>query len=244
MDGQATSRLVFSHFDDSHIPGLFEMENDPEVMRYINNCPPVPWKGYTEKIHAWFDQLAKNDPRLTYWAAHERLTGEFVGWFHLRPNARYDNHVELGYRLRRNFWGRGYATEGSRALLDRAFNELELRYVMAQTLEGNLASRRVMEKAGMQFECSFVYPPELLPFWDEAQRRAVRYAKRANPVASCGEGEPPGEPFARHGGSAGASPSQSRKHLSPFHRHQRQPLPPPNDLAVLFPNPHQGADGG
>ncbi len=178
MISVATVNLSFRALDDSHITRLFEMDADPEVMRYINDCPVVTWEGYTDRTRAWFDQLVKNDPRLTYWAAHERGTGEFIGWFHLRPNARYGNHVELGYRLRRKFWGRGYATEGSRVILEQAFGALGLKYVMAQTLERNLASVRVMEKAGMTFERAFVYPQELLPFWNEEQRRAVRYSKR------------------------------------------------------------------
>ena len=47
----------------------------------------------------------------------EKVGGRFIGWFHLRP----PDDPELGYRLRRDLWGRGYATEGSRALIDHAF---------------------------------------------------------------------------------------------------------------------------
>jgi RimJ/RimL family protein N-acetyltransferase len=56
--------------------------------------------------------------------------------------------VELGYRLRRQAWGRGYATEGSRALIRNGFTELGVRRVFATTMAVNLGSRRVLEKAG------------------------------------------------------------------------------------------------
>jgi RimJ/RimL family protein N-acetyltransferase len=57
--------------------------------------------------------------------------------------------AELGYRLRRQAWGRGLATEGSRALVHRGFTELGLRRVVAETMAVNYASRRVMEKVGL-----------------------------------------------------------------------------------------------
>jgi RimJ/RimL family protein N-acetyltransferase len=57
---------------------------------------------------------------------------------------------ELGYRLRKSSWGKGYATEGSRALIHTAFTALGARRVYAETMVVNLASRRVMEKAGLR----------------------------------------------------------------------------------------------
>jgi RimJ/RimL family protein N-acetyltransferase len=59
------------------------------------------------------------------------------------------DEVELGDRLRRSAWGMGYATEGSRALVDRAFAEPGVRRVYAETMAVNVASRRVLEKAGL-----------------------------------------------------------------------------------------------
>ncbi|WP_285568931.1 GNAT family N-acetyltransferase [Actinoallomurus iriomotensis] len=85
-----------------------------------------------------------------YWAAEERSTGRFLGWFHFRPAKNGpDGEIELGYRLRRPAWGRGYATEGSRALIHKGFTELGVERVVAETMAVNLASRRVMEKSGL-----------------------------------------------------------------------------------------------
>src|SRR5919201_1934209 len=63
--------------------------------------------------------------------------------------------VELGYRLPRSAWGKGYATEGSRALVDKAFHELGAQRVRAETMTVNTASRRVMEKAGLNYVRTF-----------------------------------------------------------------------------------------
>jgi RimJ/RimL family protein N-acetyltransferase len=86
-------------------------------------------------------------------------TGQFLGWFHLRPpeGAPVDE-PELGYRLRRSAWGQGYATEGSRALIHKAFSELGARRVFAETMAVNSASRRVMEKAGLRLVRTFRRP--------------------------------------------------------------------------------------
>ncbi len=90
-----------------------------------------------------------------FWAAEERGTGAFVGWFCLRSTGATTDEVALGYRLRRAMWGKGYATEGVQALIDRGFGEWGIRRVVATTYEENRASRRVMEKVGMKFVRAF-----------------------------------------------------------------------------------------
>lgn len=79
-----------------------------------------------------------------------------MGWFALRPHDDGSpDDAELGYRLRRSAWGRGYATEGSRALIRKGFTELGMRRVFATTMTVNAGSRRVMEKAGLTLVRTF-----------------------------------------------------------------------------------------
>src|SRR5206468_7082526 len=86
-----------------------------------------------------------------FWAAIEKSTGEFLGWFHFRPpEGAGPDEVELGYRLRKSAWGKGFGTEGSRALIRKGFTELGVRRVVASTYQDNIGSRRVMEKAGLK----------------------------------------------------------------------------------------------
>ncbi len=68
------------------------------------------------------------------------------------------DEVELGYRLRKSDWGKGYATEGSRALIHKGFAELGVQRVVASTMVVNVASRRVMEKAGLKLVRTFHQP--------------------------------------------------------------------------------------
>jgi RimJ/RimL family protein N-acetyltransferase len=93
----------------------------------------------------------------------EMATGAFLGWFHLRPQDGHPpDQPELGYRLRRSAWGKGYGTEGSRALIAKGFTELGARRVDASTYQDNLASRRVMEKSGMRLVRTFRLNPQEL----------------------------------------------------------------------------------
>jgi RimJ/RimL family protein N-acetyltransferase len=84
--------------------------------------------------------------------------------------------MELGYRLMRSVWGRGLATEGSQALIKKAFNEWGYGKVSARTMAIHLASRRVMEKAGLTLEGEFHYDVDVLHGWTKEERRAVKYS--------------------------------------------------------------------
>jgi RimJ/RimL family protein N-acetyltransferase len=76
-----------------------------------------------------------------------------VGWFSLRPSDT--GEYELGYRLSVDSWGRGLATEGSRALIDYGFDSLGASRVWAQTMSVNRRSQRVMERCGLRFVRNF-----------------------------------------------------------------------------------------
>jgi RimJ/RimL family protein N-acetyltransferase len=171
-----TGRMYFRQFRVEDAELLFELDGDPAVMRFISKGRPTPLPQIQNDVLPRFLDYYRHSPPRGFWAAQLRATGEFLGWFHLRPDKISPEEMELGYRLRRSAWGRGLATEGSRALLERAFGEWNYAMVSARTLAGNLASRRVMEKAGLQFECDFTYGVDLLPDWTAEDRCAVKYS--------------------------------------------------------------------
>jgi RimJ/RimL family protein N-acetyltransferase len=115
-------------------------------------------------VPAWLAAYGRGDG-WGFWAADERTRSAFVGWFHLRPGpVDPRDEPELGYRLVRQVWGQGLATEGARALIDVAFRELGARRVYATTMSINAGSRRVMEKVGMRFVRHFHADwPESIP---------------------------------------------------------------------------------
>ncbi|ORT54899.1 GNAT family N-acetyltransferase [Streptomyces sp. CB03238] len=144
-----TPRLVLRTVTEHDLDDVVALDNDPEVMRYVNGGRPAS----REEVRA--GSLRRLMGR-GFWAAEARVTGEWLGWFSLEPlEGEGEGVVELGYRLRRAAWGRGYATEGSRALIDKGFRELGVRRVTANTMTVNAGSRRVMEKCGLTYVRTF-----------------------------------------------------------------------------------------
>jgi RimJ/RimL family protein N-acetyltransferase len=170
-----TARLRLRAFSPGDLDRLVELDSDPEVMRYITYGVPTPRDVYERTILPRWLATHDADPRLGYFAA-ERHDGEFLGWFHLRPDRFDAGEQELGYRLARRHWGQGYATEGARALIEHGFRVAEAPKVSARALVGNRASQAVMRKCGLVYECAFVFPQDVLEDRDESERAAVKYS--------------------------------------------------------------------
>lgn len=141
-----TDRLRLRAPRRSDYASILALGSDPEVMRYISNG----------KIQSPRDARSDLEQRIRlskkqhgYWIAEDRHTGTFIGWMALKPLAG-KAQLELGYRFLRKHWGKGYATEAGKRLLQYAFQELDLSEVVAVTLPENRASRRVMEKLGFR----------------------------------------------------------------------------------------------
>lgn len=156
METLRTERLILRPFRADDLEDLVALDADREVMFFITGGAPTPREEIEQEVLPHFLACAGGETGYGFWAAEELATGAFLGWFHLRPHGDAPaDEPELGYRLRRPAWGRGYATEGSRALVDHAFETLSARRVYAQTMAVNLASRRVMEKAGLRYVRTF-----------------------------------------------------------------------------------------
>jgi RimJ/RimL family protein N-acetyltransferase len=171
-----TRRLYLRQFQLEDADLLYKLDSDPEVMRFITKGAPTPLDQIHNTILPRILTYYTRFPPEGCWAAHLLGTDEFIGWFHLRADKLEPGEMELGYRLKRAVWRQGLATEGSLALLGKAFRVWDHSKVCARTLLINHASRRVMEKCGLVFEGEFSYGVETLPGWSEEERRAVKYA--------------------------------------------------------------------
>lgn len=150
------------------------LHGDPEVMRHLGTGRPVPPSQVRGRDLPRL--LADHGPvPLGYWAAEDRATDAFIGWFELRPMVTEAvSAVELGYRLRRAYWGRGLATEGARVLVDAVFTGTDVDEVVATTMAVNAGSRRVMEKVGLTFRHTYTEEwPDPIP---GAEHGEVEYA--------------------------------------------------------------------
>lgn len=151
-----TPRLILRQFTADDLDNLVALGADAAVMHFITGgLPPSREELANDYIPAYLAYYGRGD-RWGFWVAEEKGTGRFLGWFHLRPQpGDPQDEPELGYRLIAAVWGQGYATEGSAALIDKAFTELGARRVYAHTMAVHTASRRVMEKAGLRFVRTF-----------------------------------------------------------------------------------------
>ena len=158
-----TERLLLRQFTEDDVDNLLDLDSDPEVMRFINHGKPTPRDVVQNDILPRFLSYYERFAGFGFWAAMEKSSGQFLGWFHFRSmEGSPPDEIELGYRLRKEAWGKGYGTEGSRALIRKGFTELGVRRVVASTYQDNLASQRVMEKAGMTLVRTFHMTPEEL----------------------------------------------------------------------------------
>ena len=146
-----TDRLILRRFTDADFDALVHLDSDPQVTRFITGGVPEFDRDMLDSWLAQYDRW----PAYGTFAAIEKSNGRFLGWFHLRPQDGHDDEPELGYRLIRDAWGAGLATEGSRALIDHAFTKLGATRVWAGALAIHAASRRVMEKSGLRFVRTF-----------------------------------------------------------------------------------------
>jgi RimJ/RimL family protein N-acetyltransferase len=178
-----TERLLLRRLTHDDVDNLVTLDSDPEVMRYITGGATTPRETVERVDLPAFMSYYDHFDGYGFWAAIDRTTDRFLGWFHLRPQEGDPaDQPELGYRLRRDVWGAGYATEGARALIRKGFTDLGAERVVASAFRDNLASRRVMEKCGMTLARSYRLTPDQLVEMlgmtspDRCDGEAVEYA--------------------------------------------------------------------
>jgi RimJ/RimL family protein N-acetyltransferase len=149
-----TERLRIRPFEPERDAGqLHELWGDPEAMRFI----PAAAKASVDETRDRLESLRERGRNgWGFWALEERESGRLVGGVGLFPLNWEGPEIELAYHVVPSVWNRGYASEAAAALLAAAW-KARLDHVVAVAMPGNVASRRVMEKIGMQFEGSTRY---------------------------------------------------------------------------------------
>jgi len=135
--------------DKNDVQDFYELDSDPDVHIYLGNSP-VKTLEESEKMidHVLFQYKEYGLGRL---AIIDKKSNEFIGWSGLKyeTGIREFKYYDLGYRLKKKYWGKGVATETAIASLQYGFNELNLNEICAAAVVGNLASNRVLQKMGM-----------------------------------------------------------------------------------------------
>ena len=183
-----TARLRLEPLADAHLVELNAMNADPQVMRYLSGKPET-----LEESRAVIERVKTRWAGLGYswWALIERDTGQLAGagiLQNLRREATLqpdlDCPLEIGWRLRREHWGRGYASEAAFAMADHAFETLHADELLAVCHPDNKASWTVMERLGMQPQgLQRWYGKELTTYRiDAASWRANAATRKARPA--------------------------------------------------------------
>ncbi|MEC3905936.1 GNAT family N-acetyltransferase [Tamlana sp. 2201CG12-4] len=155
-----TERLLLRELRMSDLPGMFVLDSDPDVHKYLGNKPVKTIEESRKILESVIDQYQERG--IGRWAVIEKSSGDFIGWSGLRLNTEYNmngytKYYDVGYRLKKQYWGKGYATESGIAALNYAFNTLKLPVLYATTEIGNQASHNALLKIGLHYVKDFYF---------------------------------------------------------------------------------------
>jgi RimJ/RimL family protein N-acetyltransferase len=146
-----TPRLLLRQWRAEDLSPLAQMSADPQVMRYFPAClTRAESAAIIRRCQAHFARHG-----FGLWALERKDTGAFIGFAglgHIGFEAHFTPAIEIGWRLGREHWGQGFASEAAREVLRYGFDQLGTHRIVAFTAEGNLPSRRVMQAIGMRHD--------------------------------------------------------------------------------------------
>lgn len=177
MTELCTSRLLLRHWREEDRAPWAAMNADPEVMQHF------PATLTAEQSDAFVDGVGATLEERGWglWAVEEIATGRFLGFTGLnvpRFEAHFTPAVEIGWRLRRDAWGSGFATEAARGVLTVAFDDLELDELVSFTAVPNERSQAVMRRIGMTHDPADDFDHPLLDAGSPLRRHVLHRLRR------------------------------------------------------------------
>jgi len=146
-----TTRLLMREFREEDAEGMYQLNFDPDVIRYTGDDPFVSIDAARDFIRKYDAYNKFGRGRLTVLL---KKSFEYIGWCGLK----YDpdsTETDLGFRLLKKFWNNGYATEASLRSVEYGFNDLRIERIIGRAMQENIASINVLKKIGMVFEKEF-----------------------------------------------------------------------------------------
>jgi ribosomal-protein-alanine N-acetyltransferase len=146
-----TERLILRELLPIDAQGMFELDSDAEVHRFLGNQPVKTIEESGETIS--FIRQQYIDFNIGRWAVIDKVTSDFMGWAGLKfmTDSRngHSNFYDVGYRLIKRYWGKGYATEAAIASIKYGFDVLELNAIYGMADVENVASQKALQKSGL-----------------------------------------------------------------------------------------------
>lgn len=157
-----TDRMIMRDVLETDLEGMFELDSNPIVHKYLGKNP-IKTKEKAEEIIQFIQQQYKN-LGIGRFAVIEKLSGDFIGWSGLKFNTGEKEALngktdfyDIGYRLIPRYWGKGYATESSLAAIKFGFKTLNIETMCGAAEIENIASNKVLQKIGLKFINEFKY---------------------------------------------------------------------------------------
>ena len=154
-----TPRLIVREVRPADVGDMYALHSDPEVHTYLGNKTIATQPDAMGLIDFLMQQYA--DHGVGRWAMVHKTTGDFIGWTGLEwvtaMTNGHQNFYDLGYRLRPQFWGQGFATESAIASLDYAFLKIGADEVFAMADCRNVGSNKILQKVGLHRVETFDY---------------------------------------------------------------------------------------
>jgi len=149
----STKKIILKKFNKNDVDLLFQIDSDPRVMKFITLGIPRTFEDIKNISLPRILNSYKNGQEFGLFAAYVKKTDDFIGWFQFEQDKDIDNAIEIGWRLKRDCWGNGYATEVAIALVEDGLKMNKM--IGVKAMSENKASIRVMEKAGLNFAEEF-----------------------------------------------------------------------------------------
>jgi RimJ/RimL family protein N-acetyltransferase len=180
-----TPRFLLRPWHDADLPLFRDMNADPEVMEFLPSVADAKeTAAQAARIRLHFDRHGFGP-----WAVQEKFGEDFLGFVGLLVvgfQAHFTPAVEVAWRLRRQAWGRGVATESAGGALDFAFGKGGLAEIVSFTVPANRRSRAVMERLGMQWQPAEDFDHPALPEGHALRRHVLYRLKSADWVSRPG----------------------------------------------------------
>lgn len=142
-----SDRLAFRQFNAEDAYEIYLLNIDPEVLKYTGDAPFES----VDAAKTFLENYKQYELHgMGRWAVIRKEDEAFLGWCGLKYRPDQET-VDLGYRFKKEYWGKGYATEAARASLKYGFEVLQLQRIIARAMKDNGASIRVIEKVGMTY---------------------------------------------------------------------------------------------
>ena len=144
-----TERITLKKFNKNDFDLLFQVDKDPEVMKYLTLGKPSTFEEIKKETMPRILQSYNNGENYGIFSAYLKKTNEYIGSFQFEKDKYIENAIEVGWRLKKEHWGNGYATEVGLSLVEKA--KKINKKVIARAMIDNQASIRVMQKIGLKF---------------------------------------------------------------------------------------------